>query len=128
MFAFFAGLLHCRPPAQPWPPAIVRAARAVDVRGVEALLGDALLEDASWQQLLRYAVTNKAYRGCPHALCLEGAEDEDESIALSMAELATQALGAGDMSKMYPSLSRTNEQYHYGLEQEQDDLPWRVVL
>ena len=43
-----------------------------------AKVGDpnALIDDPSWRELLRYAVENDSYRGCPHPLMMEGTEDE----------------------------------------------------
>uniref|UniRef100_A0A0D3KXZ2 DNA2/NAM7 helicase-like C-terminal domain-containing protein n=1 Tax=Emiliania huxleyi (strain CCMP1516) TaxID=280463 RepID=A0A0D3KXZ2_EMIH1 len=42
------------------------------------VVGDpnALIDDPSWRELLRYAVENDSYRGCPHPLMMEGTEDE----------------------------------------------------
>ena len=42
------------------------------------IIGDpnALWEDASWRELLQYAVDHNSYRGCPQPLRMTGAEDE----------------------------------------------------
>ncbi|EOD14397.1 hypothetical protein EMIHUDRAFT_436918 [Emiliania huxleyi CCMP1516] len=47
-------------------------------RALLVVVGDpnALIDDPSWRELLRYAVENDSYRGCPHPLMMEGTEDE----------------------------------------------------
>ena len=93
------------------------------------VVGDpnALVEDASWRQLLRYAVENNAYRGCAHPLMLEGAPDEDAGITDAFArinELLQSTLGAGSLSQMFPSLSGDQSDAYL----DYDDQPWRVML
>ena len=87
----------------------------------------AMYDDPSWRELLRYAVELNAYRGCPHPLLMEGADDDvDDAAALmsEIAQLASRALGAGNLETMYPSLSGDRNAVYY----EHDDLPWRVLL
>ena len=86
-----------------------------------------MLDDPSWRALLTHAVELSSYRGCPHPLMMEGAEEDLDDTVTRMAEiaqLATRALGAGNLSAMYPSLSG-NQGDGYS---EYDDLPWRVML
>ena len=87
----------------------------------------AMFEDPSWKALLAHAVELHAYRGCPHPLKMEGAEDDvDEAVArmAEIARLASSALGAGNLSTMYPSLSGNQSDIYA----EYDDIPWRVML
>uniref|UniRef100_A0A7S0NG26 DNA2/NAM7 helicase-like C-terminal domain-containing protein n=1 Tax=Phaeocystis antarctica TaxID=33657 RepID=A0A7S0NG26_9EUKA len=87
----------------------------------------AMLDDPSWRALLTHAVELSAYRGCPHPLMMEGAEEDLDDTVTRMTEitqLASRALGAGNLSAMYPSLSG-NQDSQYS---EYDDLPWRVML
>jgi len=93
------------------------------------VVGDpnALFEDVSWRQLLQYAVDNNAYRGCPHPLMMEGADDEDEGMTEAtrrMLELAQRSLGAGAISQMFPSLTGDQSEMYL----DYDDQPWRVLL
>ena len=88
----------------------------------------AMLDDPSWSELLRYAVELDAYKGCAHPLKMEGADDDVDEAASRMTEIARdaeRALGAGNMSTMFPSLSAAT---HDDLYAEHDDLPWRVML
>eukprot|EP00327_Prymnesium_parvum_P008693 CAMPEP_0182810850 /NCGR_PEP_ID=MMETSP0006_2-20121128/7959_1 /TAXON_ID=97485 /ORGANISM="Prymnesium parvum, Strain Texoma1" /LENGTH=220 /DNA_ID=CAMNT_0024936773 /DNA_START=1 /DNA_END=663 /DNA_ORIENTATION=- len=93
------------------------------------VIGDpnALFEDTSWRQLLKYAVDNNAYRGCPHPYLMEGAPDEDDGIAEAtrrMLELARRSFGAGALSQIFPSLSGDQSDSYLDC----DDQPWRVML
>ena len=86
-----------------------------------------MLDDPSWRALLTHAVELSAYRGCPHPLMMEGAEEDLDDTVTRMAEiaqLASRALGAGNLSAMYPSLSGNQD----SLYSEYDDVPWRVML
>ena len=56
-----------------------------------------------------------------------GTEDGVEETVAHMAEiaqLASRALGAGNLSAMFPSLSGNQADVYA----EYDDLPWRVML
>jgi hypothetical protein len=93
------------------------------------VVGDpnALIDDPSWRELLRYAVDSGAYRGCPHPLLMEGAEGEDHNDTLAdiANRMAQTVLGAGNAMSMFPSLTHSVFQGAY---HEADDQPWRVML
>lgn len=93
------------------------------------VVGDpnALIDDPSWRELLRYAVDNGAYKGCPHPLLMEGAEDDehDDTLAELADRMAQTVLGAGNAMSMFPSLT---DAMYQGAYDEADDQPWRVML
>ena len=114
-------------------------------------MGDpnALIDDPSWRELLRYAVENDSYRGCPHPLMMEGTEDEasggldgaceprrftlsrcEQASENTMAQLAdhvaNSVLGSGNAVAMFPTLA--GEATYDGAYDESDDQPWRVML
>ena len=85
-----------------------------------------LVDDPSWCELLRFAVDNGAYKGCPMPLLMEGAEDDDVADATDrLAALARQSLGAAAVASMFPSLSADQSDMFLDYD---DDQPWRVML
>ena len=72
------------------------------------IVGDpnALWEDASWRELLQYAVDHNSYRGCAQPLSVDGADDESLDALAGLIKQAAQRtlLGAGASSVLFPGL------------------------
>ena len=95
------------------------------------VIGDpnALWEDASWRELLQYAVDNHSYKGVAHPLCMAGAEDDSfDSLSAIINQVAQRSLlGAGASSAMFPGLLGGASSIWGGDGEDLDeDLGWRV--
>ena len=95
------------------------------------IVGDpnALWEDASWRELLQYAVDNNSYRGCAHPLASQGVEDDSLG---TLAELINQKarrtlLGAGNAGLMFPNLLGGGDAIWAGEGEDIDDqIGWKL--
>ena len=122
-------MLYLIGPPQPHLSPTSAYPRAHPPKALLVVVGNplAMLDDPSWRALLTHAVELGAYRGCPHPLMMERAEEGlDEAVTrmAEIAQLASRALGAGNLSAMYPSLSGNQSDIYA----EYDDIPWRVML
>ena len=95
------------------------------------VIGDpnALWEDASWRELLQYAVDNHSYKGVAHPLCMAGAEDDSfDSLSAIINQVAQRSLlGAGASSAMFPGLLGGASSIWGGDGDDLDeDLGWRM--
>ena len=94
------------------------------------IVGDpnALYEDESWQELLKYSVKNSSYRGCPQPCAPDGVEEDAANPIQAMIEQLSQRslLGAGDRSKLFPGMGGGVNMWGGDGGDIDEDMPWKM--